>query len=80
MTIYTRTTHPNLAGSSNSKSNSPREVDIFDALRMFYHSDGDLFRLQSALRHLETIDDLQRLNTGFPGDSEIPERGEGRRS
>jgi hypothetical protein len=43
----------------------PREVDIFHALRMFYDSEGDLFRLQSALRHLEIIEDIQRLNSGY---------------
>jgi hypothetical protein len=43
----------------------PREVDIFDALRMFYESDGDLFRLQSALRHLAIIEEIQRLNSGY---------------
>jgi hypothetical protein len=75
MTTYTRTTRPNLAGSRNSISNSPREVDIFQALSMFYNSEGDLFRLQSALRHLEIIEVIQRLNTGFPGGSKIPERG-----
>jgi hypothetical protein len=42
----------------------PREVDIFEALRMFYESEGDLFRIQAALRYLEIIHDLQRLNAG----------------
>jgi hypothetical protein len=57
----------------------PREVDIFQALRMFYESDGDHFRLKLALRHLEIIEHVQRLNTGHPATPDIPEPGSGRR-
>jgi len=59
----------------------PRNPDVFLALKGFYaaHREQDEFRLESWLRHLELIAYFQRLNTGFPGGSEIPERGSGRR-
>jgi hypothetical protein len=41
--------------------------------------DGDNLRVESAGRQLEAFEYLQRLNTGFPGYSAIPERGSGRR-
>ncbi len=48
---------------------------LFEALTMWYESEGDRLRLGLAFQHLQLIDYFQRLNTGFPGDSEIPERG-----
>jgi hypothetical protein len=70
MTTYTRTTHPNLAGSRNSTALKM----LFDAYLF-----NDQFLILEALKQLEFLDDLQRLNTACPGGSEIPERGERRR-
>ncbi len=75
MNTPTRTTLPNLAHNPNSKP------DVLDAARMYLSakSEGDDFRIEAAGRHLELIEYFQRLTTGFPSDSGIPERGSGRR-
>jgi hypothetical protein len=76
MTTHKRTTLPNLAGKPNSTP------DALEAARMYLSAkhEGDDMRIEFAGRHLELIEYFQRLNTAFPGYSEIPERGEGRRS
>jgi hypothetical protein len=70
MTTYTRTTHPNLANSLNSTPED-REMAI---LLVAYPG---RMRLPEVEDFLALMDFIFDGNTGFPGDSEIPERGEG---
>jgi len=70
MTTYTRTTHLNLAGSPNSTALKM----LFDAYRQ-----QDPFLILEAMKQLEVLEYVQRLNTGFPDSSTIPEPGRGRR-